>query len=237
MYKKFRLAAILILMAITIFFYVPVVWGDLGKPNASGYISDAILATPTPPPSPNAFGYAYYNSTALQARIETADPVIGNGYWSWSIVRIAAQGPGGATVECGWIKYGYGNIYGFTQSKVAGHTPTVKTWGQQYPGQTHTYLIKRKGAGTGRWKYYIDGSQVDTRYAGFDVAYVVGSGGEVESIHNDMGVSGCLDNQFRDLNKVWHYYMYTDEIEDYPYHIVPLPVGPSWQVWGFGLPH
>jgi len=209
MYKKFRLAAILILVATTISLYVPVVWGDPDYPNAIGYISD--------------------NVTALQTRIETADPQIRDG--RWSCVRIAGRTPFNETVECGWIKYASGEIYGFTQSKVAGQDPTGKLHGRQYPGQTHTYQIKRKGAGTGRWKYYIDGIQVDTRYAGFDVAKEVGCGGEVYSTANAMGVSGCLDNQWRDLNKVWHYYMYTYTDVDYPYHLVPMPPY-SWQVYG-----
>ena len=58
-----------------------------------------------------------------------------------------------------------------------------------------------------------------------------GCGGEVYSLANSIGVSGCLDNQYRDANKVWHYYMYTHVREDYPYHVVPLPPY-SWQVYG-----
>jgi hypothetical protein len=211
MYKKFRLATILILVAITISLYVPVAWGDPGYPNAFGYIEQ--------------------DSTALQARIETADPQIRDGHWS--AVRIVGHTPFDATVECGWIKYANGNIYGFTQSKVAGGAPTGKLHGQQYPGQTHTYRIKRKGSGTGRWKYYIDdlSSPIDTRYAGFDVAKEVGCGGEAYSTLNAIGVSGCLDNQYRDLSKVWHYYMYRYTDVVYPYHIVPIPPY-SWQVYG-----
>ena len=238
MYKKFRLATtiILILVAITIFFYVPVVWGDSGKPSASDYISDAILATPTPTPTPfpNAIGYIYENSTALQARIETADPQIRDG--GWSAVRIFGWVPGvtAGNVECGWVKVADGSIYGFTQSKVQGQVPTWSFWGLQHPMETHTYRIKRKGSGTGRWKYYIDdiSDPIDTRYAGFDVAFMVGSGGEVTSTANAMGVSGCLDNQYRDTSKAWHYYMYTHKREDYPYHLVTLPRPYSWQVYG-----
>jgi hypothetical protein len=220
MNKKFRLAAILILVAITISLYVPVVWGDPDYPNAVGYISD--------------------NVTAIQARIETADPQIRDGYWS--CVRIIGSTPFEERVELGWIKLGWRfpdpgpGIYGFTQSKVAGQLPTMDTWGRQYPMETHTYQIKRKGGGTGRWKYYIDGIQVDTRYAGFDVAKEVGSGGEVHSDQNAMGVSGCLDNQWRDLNKVWHYYMYTYTDVDYPYQLVNLPRPYSWQVYGNNYP-
>lgn len=220
MYKRFRLGVILILAAITVSIYVPVVWGDPDYPNAIGYISD--------------------NVTAIQARIETADPQIRDGYWS--VVRIAGRTPFNDNVECGWIKLGWRfpdpgpGIYGFTQSRIDDYPPTVKYHGRQYPMETHTYLIKYKGIGTGRWKYYIDGIQVDTQYAGFDVAKEVGCGGEVYSTENAMGVSGCLDNQWRDRNKVWHYYMYTYTDVDYPYYLVNLPRPYSWQVYGHNEP-
>jgi len=50
MSKKFRLATttILMLVAATIFFYAPVVWGDPGKPNASDYIVHLGTAIPWP---------------------------------------------------------------------------------------------------------------------------------------------------------------------------------------------
>lgn len=149
---------------------------------------------------PQAIGYYSVNPYGNRAYIETADPQIRDGGFSW--VRATVQySSGGANyfAEIGWMKYpaqcpnqpicvyltSRDPTYGY-YSLATGYNPGV--------GGTHPYTLRWNSSANGYDTYY-DTLYVDTRPASYTLTRVF-CGGEASTDANAIGISGCLKNQY-----------------------------------------
>lgn len=199
----------------------------------------SLQPTPTPtPPRAQAYGWKWVPVTMADAVIETADPQIRDGGWSW--VRVFASHQvykdHNWFAEIGWEKTADGKFWVLcTWQSSGGYDKEHFQRSDIRNPISHSYRVKHKGGGTGRWKFYYDdmSSPITTRWTGFDTGNVVGSGGEASSPQNAIGVSGCLNNRYRDEHKVEHPYMYDDPVIVPPgeYYVVPWAPN-NWQVYG-----
>jgi hypothetical protein len=171
-------------------------------------------------------GMMWTVAEGTQALVETADPAIRDG--GWSCVRVAAGGPSVSFGEVGWIKWADGRRRVFVSSR---DTDNNLIYGEYYsPGWRHEYRVSHRNNGT--WWFYVDNQYLTSRYLGFTQTTNEGSGGEVSSSANAMGVSGCLYNYYRVPGTgVWVSYPYHLNWEDAGYHVADISAF-SWQVYG-----
>lgn len=173
-------------------------------------------------------GYLTGGYIGAEAKIETAAPQIRDG--NWSAVRVAVSRNMVSFVsfgEIGWIKWADGRIRVYVSQKDSNGSLGYSEYST--PSSQHTYRVSYYS--NNKWRFYKDGTYITERWLGWSQTTEVGSGGETSSSLNAMGVSGCLNNYYKDLDGVWRlYYMHFKKV-DSPYHLVDINEY-SWQVYG-----
>jgi hypothetical protein len=170
--------------------------------------------------------------------IETADPQIRDGGYSW--VRTAVQyNPSGGPnyfAEVGWMKHADGSI----TAHIASLDPNLTDpFEMDYPsyspgvGSTHRYIVNWDG-GVNAYDLFYDGNYITSRQAFYGTITRTISGGEASSSANAMGVSGCLNNYYQAVNgdpNSWTAYPSHYDQAASGYTVAYLSPN-AWQVYG-----
>ncbi|MDY7041536.1 MAG: hypothetical protein SVX38_11790 [Chloroflexota bacterium] len=170
------------------------------------------------------------NSKGVWTYIETADPPIRDG--GFSSVRCAVAKN---VIDCvsfaetGWVKDPNGiRVYASWRDRNCNYNHAY--FDTLPPGYSlHSYMVEYRG--DDKWGFFFDDVLKRTQWLGWSKPHEQGSGGEVSSFQNGMGVSGCLDNRYKGIDDVWRLFPSHFTHVDPPYHLVDLSAW-SWQVYG-----
>jgi len=179
---------------------------------------------------PQAQGELGGDYRGVRAYLERANPQIRDG--GWSAVRVAVARNMITFVsfgEIGWIKKSNGTCRVYVSYKTSTGTPGYNEYNTlTCGGGSNEYMIRFYQYA---WRFYFDGYRKVDVALGWHQTSEVGSGGEVSSSANAMGVSGCLNNKYRNVAGEWKLFEWHFADVDPPYHLIDLSPY-SWQVYG-----
>lgn len=142
----------------------------------------------------NAIGAYNGNPWGTKADIETANPQIRDGAYSWARATVQYnQGSTNYYAEIGWFKDGSGIHVHVTSQSSGGHFDLNYSQ-QPAVGSRHNYSALWNSSLNG-YDLKYDGTLITNRPASLVLTRVF-SGGEAYSSADAIGISGCLNNQY-----------------------------------------